>query len=207
MMCANFASLEKEIFELEKAGIDSFHIDIMDGNFVDNFGMGYQDMEYICKKTDKDVEVHLMIEHPERYLSILKQIKPDVAYIHPESTYAPEYVIDEFRKSGIRPCIAINPGTSIYMIHELLNIVDRVLIMCVNPGHAGRKFEPYVEKKINQLIDLRNQYNFEIYLDGACTLERITKFRKKGVTGFVLGTSVLFGHEESYKDILLKVRN
>lgn len=207
MMCANYANLEKEVRSLDQAGIDSYHIDIMDGNFVDNFGMGFQDMEYIRSATKKDLEIHLMMQSPERYLDILNHVQANVAYIHPESTYAAEYVIEKLRNLGVVPGIAINPGTSLYTVMELLNIVDKVLVLCVNPGHAGRQFEPYVAKKIDELLRIKNEYHYEIYLDGACTLERIQTYSQKGVKGFVLGTSVLFGHEESYQEILHKIRN
>lgn len=206
MMCANYASLEKEVHALDLAGIDSYHIDIMDGNFVDNFGMGFQDMEYIRKATKNKIDVHLMIENAQRYLDILTQIKPDIVYIHPECTYAPGYIIEKLRKLNIVPGIAINPGTSIYTVQELLNIVDRVLVMCVNPGHAGRTPESYVDRKIEKLLELKKNYAFEIYLDGGCSFERIEKFAKKGVKGFVLGTSVLFGKNKTYTEILNNLR-
>ena len=206
MMCANFANLEKEVKNLDAAGIDSYHIDIMDGNFVDNFGMGFQDMEYIRSATKKDLEIHLMMQSPERYLDILKQVNANVAYIHPESTYATEYVIEKLKDLGVVPGIAINPGTSIYSVMELLNIVDKVLVLCVNPGHVGRQFEPYVAKKIEELLRIKNEYHYEVYLDGACTLARIRTYSQKGVKGFVLGTSVLFGHKEGYQEILRNIR-
>ena len=206
MMCANFAHLEKEVMSLDEAGIDSYHIDIMDGNFVDNFGMGFQDMEYIRSATEKDLEIHLMMKSPERYLDILNHVHANVVYVHPESTYAAEYVIEKLRKLGISPGIAINPGTSVYTVTELLNIVDKVLVLCVNPGHAGRQFEAYVTKKIDKLLEIRQDYEFEIYLDGACTLERIKIYSQKGVKGFVLGTSVLFGHKKSYKEVMKQIR-
>ena len=206
MMCANYASLENEVKLLDKGGIDSYHLDIMDGQFVDNFGMGYQDMEFIRKATNQKLEAHLMINNPERYFSILKKINLDVAYIHPESTHAPEIAIEELKRLGIAPGIAVNPGTSIASIEELLNIVDRVLVMCVVPGHAGREFAPYVGNKIERLLALRKKNDFEIYWDGACTREKMLEYAPKGVKGFILGTSVLFGHNESYDSILKQLR-
>ena len=207
MMCANYANLEREIRLLDKGGIDSYHLDIMDGQFVDNFGMGFQDIEYIRRATKKPLEAHLMINNPERYFDILTKVGLDVAYIHPESSHAPEIAIEALKSLGIVPGIAINPGTSIAYVEELLNIVDRVLVMCVVPGHAGREFAPYVADKIERLLALRSKYSFDLYWDGACTKERILRYAPKGVKGFVLGTSVLFGHVESYPEILHSVRN
>ena len=207
MMCANFANLEREVQMLDAGEIDSYHLDIMDGQFVDNFGMGYQDMEFIRSATSRKLEAHLMINNPERYFDILCKVGLDVAYIHPESTQAPEIAIEELKKRGIVPGIAINPGTSIPTIEELLNIVDRVLVMCVVPGHAGRQFASYVANKIERLLSMREKYHFEIYWDGACTYEKVMEYAPKGVKGFILGTSLLFGKEESYQNTLLKLRN
>lgn len=207
MMCANYANLEKEVQMLDDGGIDSYHIDIMDGRFVDNFGMGYQDMEYIRSATSKKLEAHLMINDPERYFDILTKIGLDVAYIHPESTHAPEIAIETLRQLGVTPGIAINPGTSIASIEELLNIVDRVLVLCVTPGHAGRAFAPYVANKIEHLLNMQSKYDFDIFWDGACTREKIKEYAPKGVKGFILGTSLLFGHPQSYKDILVNLRS
>lgn len=201
-MCANFANLEKEVKLLDDAGIDSFHIDVMDGRYVDNFGMGYQDMEFIRSATNKELEAHLMINDPERYLDILIKVGLDAAYIHPESTHAPERTIELLKNAGITPGIAINPGTSIAYIEELLYTVERVLVLCVNPGHAGRAYAPYVADKIERLLSLREKYQFDVYWDGACTEEKILEYEPKGVKGFILGTSILFNHEESYKEIL-----
>lgn len=207
MMCADFASLEREVRQLDEADIDSYHIDIMDGRFVDNFGMGYQDIQYIRGATDKKIEAHLMINDPERYLPILAGIGLDVAYIHPESTHAPEIAIEELKRMGVDPGIAINPGTSIATVEELLKIVDRVLVLCVTPGHAGRTLAEYVTDKIVRLLSLKERYGFEVYWDGACTRERILEFAPKGVKGFVLGTSLLFGHKEPYRQILTGLRS
>lgn len=206
MMCADFSNLQREMERLEIGGVDSYHLDVMDGCFVDSFGLGYQDMEFIRRATEKPLEAHLMINEPERYYHILSQIGLDVAYIHPESTHAPEIALEELKKLNIVPGIAINPGTSIATVEELLNIVDRVLVLCVTPGHAGRAFAPYVADKIERLLRLKGKYGFEIYWDGACTREKILEYAPKGVKGFVLGTSLLFGHEESYKYILEKMR-
>lgn len=121
-------------------------------------------------------------------------------------THVPEIAIEELKHLGIIPGIAINPGTAIETIEELLNMVDRVLIMCVVPGHAGREFAPYVGRKIDRLLSMRGRYLFDIYWDGACTREKVLEYAPKGVKGFVLGTSLLFGHNEPYEVILKRLR-
>ena len=133
MMCANFGNLEKEVKELEVAGIDSFHIDIMDGRYVPNFAMSLNDMRYIRSATDKPLDVHLMIEHPNTHINLfLNALKEgDTVYIHPEAEYHPSTTLQKIIDAGLVPGIAINPGTSIETVMEMLQIVDKVLVMSV----------------------------------------------------------------------------
>ena len=206
MMCANYACLRDEVKNLEEAGIDIFHIDIMDGSFVDNFGMGYQDMAFIKNNTSKQVEAHLMVSKPYNYLNILFNLGIDIIYIHPEVDPDPATTIEKIHQHGAFAGIAINPGTSISTIEELLNTVNRVLVLGVNPGHAGRKYQPYVDKKIERLLELKKILNFEIYMDGAVTIDRINQWRTKGVKGFVLGTATLFKKDNNYRQNLENIK-
>lgn len=206
MMCANFACLEKEVQQLDEGKIDSFHLDIMDGQFVDNFGMGFQDMEYIRSATQTPLEAHLMINDPQRYFKIIEKLMLDVVYIHPESTQSPEIALEDLKKMGIVAGIAVNPGTSIAQIEELLYIAERVLVMCVVPGHAGREFAPYVGRKIDKLLAMKEFMDFKLYWDGACTQEKVLEYAPKGVDGFILGTSLLFGKGKPYPDLLKEIR-
>lgn len=206
-MCANYACLRDEVKNLEDAGIDIFHIDIMDGSFVDNFGMGYQDMAFIKNNTTKQLEVHLMVRKPYNYLDILFNLEIDIIYIHPEVDPDPATTIEKIHQHGAIAGIAINPGTAISTIEELLNTVDRVLVLGVNPGHAGRKYQPYVDKKIKRLLELKRVHDFEIYMDGAVTIDRINQWECQGVKGFVLGTATLFKNDYNYKLNLANIKN
>ncbi len=208
MMCANYGHLEKEVRELEEGGIDSFHIDIMDGRYVPNFAMSLNDMRYIANTTERPLDVHLMIEHPNNriklFLDSLRQ--GDTVYIHPEAEYHPSTTLQSIIHAGMVPGIAINPGTSVETVMEMLRIVKKVLVMSVNPGNAGQMYLPYVGKKITKLLSMKEDMDFEIYWDGACSADKIREFAPKGVKGFVLGTTLLFGKESPYGETLQNIR-
>ena len=208
MMCANYGNLEKEVRELDEGGIDSFHIDIMDGRYVANFAMSLNDMRYIASATSKPLDVHLRIEHPNNRIGLfLQNLRPgDTVYIHPEAEYHPSTTLQAIINAGMVPGIAINPGTSVETVFEMLRIVDKVLVMSVNPGNAGQMFLPYVGKKITKLLALKEDMEFELYWDGACSADKIQEYAPKGVKGFVLGTTLLFGKERSYGETLQNIR-
>ena len=208
-MCADFGNREREVKELEKAGIDSFHIDIMDGRYVQNFAMSLNDMKCIRKLTDKPMDVHLMVEHPINTINLFTRNlrKGDTIYIHPEAEYHPSTTIQKIIDAGLTPGIAINPGTSVEQVKMLLRIVKKVLVMSVNPGNAAQIFLPYVREKYDELLVLKEDMDFDIYWDGACGADKIKEYAPLGVKGFVLGTTLLFGKGKPYSETLEYVRN
>ncbi len=208
MMCADYRNLEKEVRELDEAGIDSFHIDIMDGRYVSNFAMSLNDLRCIRSLTEKPLDVHLMVEHPINTIDLFKSaLRPgDTIYIHPEAEYHPSTTLQKIINAGITPGIAINPGTSVGTVFEMLRIVEKVLVMSVNPGNAGQMFMPYVSEKYDRLLAIKKDMNFDVYWDGACGADKIKTFAPRGVKGFVLGTTLLFGQNRSYKETIEKIR-
>ena len=209
MMCADYRNLEKEVHELENAGIDSFHIDIMDGRFVPNFAMSLNDLYCIGTLTRKPMDVHLMVEHPNNSVEIfLRCMRPgDTVYIHPEAEYHPSTTLQKIIDAGMVPGLAINPGTSVETVYEMLRIVKRVLVMSVNPGKAGQMYLPYIGEKLERLLSLRDKMGFEVYWDGACGADKIRKFGPMGVDGFILGTTLLFTQNRPYADIMDEIRH
>lgn len=209
MMCADYGNLEREVRELEAGGIDSFHIDIMDGHYVPNFAMSLNDMRYIARVAKKPLDVHLMVEHPNDLIHLfLRNLRRgDTIYIHPEAEYHPSTTLQAIIDAGMIPGIAINPGTSVEWVMEMLRIVKKVLVMSVNPGNAAQMYLPYVGEKIVKLLSIKEEMGFEIYWDGACSGEKILEFAPKGVKGFVLGTTLLFGKGRPYGEILQDIRN
>lgn len=208
MMCADYGHLEEEVKNLAVGGIDSFHIDIMDGRYVPNFAMSLNDMRYIASVAGKPLDVHLMIEHPSNNIAIfLRNLREgDTVYIHPEAEYHPSTTLQRIIDAGMVPGIAINPGTSVETVFEMLRIVKKVLVMSVNPGNAGQMYLPYVGKKITKLLSIKEDMDFELYWDGACSAERILEYAPRGVKGFVLGTTLLFGKNRPYDETLCNIR-
>ena len=206
MMCANYGNLENEVRSLEEAGIDILHVDIMDGQFVPNIGMGLQDLEYLCKTATVPVDVHLMMEKPGKYIHKFAELGVKIIYIHPEAEVHSARTLQEIIDLNVKAGIAINPGTAVETIVPLLPFVDYVMVMTVNPGFAGQKYIQSVDEKIEKFISLKEKYNFEIFIDGACSPQKIATLSNIGVKGFVLGTSALFGKGKSYKEIIPELK-
>ena len=194
ILSADFANLERDIKELESIGIDMFHIDVMDGNFVPNISFGFPIIESIRPKTDKVFDCHLMIANPENYVEQFCKVGCDMVSFHIEATNHADKVIQVIKDNGKKAGIVINPQTSIESIKYLLPKLDYVLIMTVNPGFGGQKFIPEMLEKIEELAKIREDkgYNFLIEVDGGINIETSKACRDKGADLLVCG-SFLFG--------------
>ncbi len=204
IMCANFNNLKEEITSLDNAGADIFHMDIMDGEFVPNFALSWHDFLVVRKLTKKSLDVHLMVKNPSLYLPYAYKYGADIIYIHYESGHAEKYLKD-IKNNGRKAGLVVNPLTDLEQFRDLLPIIDKLLVMRVNPGFAGQNAIPQVEDKIEKLTQIKNR-KFTIALDGQVSPEIINKWSAKGVEEFILGTaSGLFGKDKSnmnYKTIL-----
>lgn len=206
MMCANYECLRDEVARLEEAGVDSFHIDLMDGIFVPNLGMGLQDLECIERLTEKPLEIHLMVENVPAYLRVLQGHRIRKIYFHPEPDPHPFQTIQTILDMGIEPGIALDPGTSIESVRELFHVARSVLALAVTPGFAGKPYWPFVGDKVRRLIQLKDQNQLKVYWDGSCTWERLETFSRAGVDGFVMASNVLFRQNDSYANLVARAR-
>ena len=202
ILSADFANLERDVKELEQIGIDMFHIDVMDGNFVPNISFGFPIIEAIRSKTDKIFDCHLMIARPEEYVERFCNAGCDMVSFHIEATNHADRVIQIIKNSGKKAGIVLNPQTSIESVKYLLPKLDYVLIMTVNPGFGGQKFIPEMLEKIEELAKSREEkgHSFLIQVDGGVNVETSKLCRDRGADLLVCG-SFLFGAEDKEKTL------
>ena len=193
MMCCDFLNLGKQLEVFEKSGIDLLHIDVMDGNFVPNFALGTDYVKQLKKVTNIPLDIHFMTEYPERHLDSFPISEGDYVSIHFESTNHVQRALQAVKDKGAKPLVAINPATPIYAIGEILDDIDGVLIMSVNPGYAGQKMVPRSIEKIKEMrrfLDENGRPDAEIEVDGNVSIENAIKMRKAGANILVLGTAI-----------------
>lgn len=208
IMCVDFGCLLKEITELDNAGVDEFHMDIMDGEFVPNFALSWADFAAVRKMTNKPLDAHLMVKDPSVHLPYAYKYGADIIYVHYESGNAEKYLKD-IRENGRKAGLAVNPDTKLEDIQHLFPLIDSMLVMRVYPGFAGQAAVPEVEDKLEELAKIPNR-TFSIRLDGCVSPETILKWSGKGIEDFVCGTaSCMFGSkraDRTYKEIVDMLR-
>ncbi|MDI9590391.1 MAG: ribulose-phosphate 3-epimerase [Acidobacteriota bacterium] len=207
MMCADFGCLRDEVAALEAAGADGLHLDLMDGAFVPNYGMGLQDIAWICGNATVPCDVHMMVERPGRYVHKFVELGARVVYVHPEADPHVARTLATIRELGAKAGVALNPGTSFATVEPVLPLCDYVLAMTVNPGFAGQRWLDFVNPKLERLVEASHEGDnaYEVVVDGNCSPERIAQASAMGVRSFVLGTASLFGHGD-YAQSMAKLR-
>lgn len=192
ILSADFSRLGDEVRAIEKGGADVIHVDVMDGHFVPNITIGPLVVQGLKKLTSLPLDVHLMIENPERYIEVFAQAGSDWITIHAEVCPNLKRMIKKIRQLNVRPGIVLKPATSLKTLYPVLDHLDLVLLMSVNPGFGGQSFIPSTLKKIERLRKIidRNCYRLEIEVDGGVKVENIKEVSKAGGDIFVVGTGI-----------------
>ena len=192
ILASNFAKLGDEIRAVEQGGADVIHVDVMDGHFVPNISIGIPVVESLRKATQLPLDVHLMIERPEEYIDEFVKAGANRVLVHQESTPHLDRALAMVRELGAEAGAAINPATPVAMLGDVLDKVDTVLVMSVNPGFGGQKFIPGAFEKIRQLNQWRARYNatYRIEVDGGVDDENAAELAQAGANTLVAGTSI-----------------
>jgi ribulose-phosphate 3-epimerase len=206
ILSADFSRLGEEVRTVERAGADLIHVDVMDGHFVRNITIGPLAVAGLKKLTSLPLDVHLMIENPERYIEPFVQAGSDWITVHAEVCPNPRRMVKKIRQLNVRPGIVLKPATPLKTLFPVLEDIDLVLIMSVNPGFAGQSFIPSTLKKIERLRKIidQNRYSLEIEVDGGIKLENIGEVSRAGGDIFVLGTGIF--KAKDYGEVIEKLR-
>jgi len=210
ILSADIMNLERDVRAAEKAGADAFHIDMMDGNFVPNMSFSPDVVAGMRRVTDKPLDIHMMMENPDAYVKPVIDAGADTVLIHAESTQHIYRSIELVKSYGAKAGVVVNPGTPLETVKELFPIIDRILVMTVNPGFGGQKFIPGMTKKIQRLDQLRQTAaddNFDIEVDGGVNDETIQQCAKAGADIFVAGSYLFDGNDADLEGRITKLRS
>ncbi|OFZ83585.1 MAG: ribulose-phosphate 3-epimerase [Bdellovibrionales bacterium RIFOXYD1_FULL_55_31] len=190
LLSADFARLNDEVREVESAGADWLHLDIMDGHFVPNITAGPLLVQALRPLTKLPLDCHLMVSEPEKWIVPFAKAGADIITIHAEATKQLSRLLTEIRGHGIKAGVSINPATPLTAIEKNLDEVDLVLIMSVHPGFGGQKFIESSISKVTRLADVRKDRPFLIEIDGGIQPDKVEELVEAGVDVFVAGSSV-----------------
>lgn len=202
LLSANFYNLQDDLERLKKSGIKYLHLDVMDGNFVPNISFGLPIIKSVRKNTDFILDCHLMIEKPERYLEDFKNAGADILTVHQEATIHLQRTLAEIRRLGMKAGVSLNPSTSEETLKYIMDDLDLILIMSVNPGFGGQSYIESVNEKIKRVRKMIDESERDIILevDGGVNKDNIKELEDLGVDLFVAGSAV-FKNSEIEKNI------
>ena len=195
ILSADYANFESELKKLEATGAEYVHIDIMDGHFVPNISFGAGVVASMRPHSRLVFDCHLMVSNPEHHIEDFARAGADIISIHAEATPHIHGALQKIRAAGVKASVVINPGTPVEAVKNVLNLVDQVLVMTVNPGFGGQAFLPETMDKVRELVVLRevNQLDFDIEVDGGIDGETIRIAKEAGANVFVAGSYVFKG--------------
>jgi ribulose-phosphate 3-epimerase len=207
ILSADFANLGADIKVVEQEGIKYLHIDVMDGKFVPSISFGMPIVTSIRKTTDMIFDVHLMIEEPERYISEFAKCGADIITVHAEACLHLDRVIEQIKECGCKAAVALNPATPLSAVEYVLDKLDMVLIMSVNPGFGGQKYIPYATDKIKALKKMITERNLStlIEVDGGVNASNVQEITDAGVDIAVMGSAVFNGDIKENVEKIYKI--
>jgi ribulose-phosphate 3-epimerase len=192
ILSADFAHLAEQVARAQEGGAGAIHVDIMDGHFVPNLTIGPPVVKSLRKVTKLPLDCHLMIDNPDEFIPIFAEAGADWISIHQEATVHLNRSLQHIRDHGVRAGVVINPATPVGALSEVLDMVDYVLVMSVNPGFGGQKFLPNSLHKMRHLAEIRAQrgLNYRIEVDGGIALETVAEVVRAGAEILVAGNAV-----------------
>jgi len=207
ILSADFSCLGDQVREADAAGADAIHIDVMDGHFVPNITIGPLVVRALRRVTKLPLEVHLMIEQPERYIGDFAEAGADLIIVHVETCPHLDRTLHQIREADVRVGVTLNPSTPVMALQEILDLVDHVLVMSVNPGFGGQSLIPYTLEKVRQLAALRDERHlgYDIEVDGGINAETVQSVAEAGANILVMG-SAIFGHLAGVQDAMDEIR-